>query len=133
MGNTYNTRLNSLILLQKRAVRIVGNIGWSEHSTEIFEQYRILKLCDLVKYQMCLFMYKSNRGIKQNVQSNLHKIKDLHEYNKRSKNNFFTHHASVILRKMSVNSKGITLWNNLPENIKEVHHLMYLKKSKKMK
>ena len=131
-GNTYNTRLNSLILLQKRAVRLVGNIGWNEHSTEIFKQYRILKLCDLVKYQTCILMYKANRGIlPENVQSNFHKIKDVHEYNTRTKNNFFTYHVSLTLRKMSVNSKGITLWNSLPVNIKESVSLNVFKKKLK--
>ena len=118
-GNTYNTRLNNLILLQKRAIRIVDNAGWREHSSEIFRKYRILKLTDLIEYQTCIHMYRANLGIlPENVQKNFSKVTDVHKHNTRNKTNFFICHVSSTLRKMSVNTKGITLWNGLSENVK---------------
>ena len=50
-GNTYNTRLQDLVLLQKRAVRIIDNADWREHSSRIFNKYELLKFLDLVEYQ----------------------------------------------------------------------------------
>ena len=45
--NTYNTRLDSLNFITKESsqnTNVVENIGWNEQSTEIFKQYRLLKL-----------------------------------------------------------------------------------------
>ena len=84
-GNTYSIRLNSLVLLQKRVVRMIANVGWREHS-EIFKKYRILKLLDLINYQTCILRYKANNEILQeNVQHNFCKIKDVHKYSMRRK------------------------------------------------
>ena len=89
-GNTYNTRLRDLVLLQKRAVRIIDNADWREHSSRIFDKYKLLKLADLVEYQTLGLMYKANKGtLTMNIQSRFCKIKEVHEYNTRSKYIYF--------------------------------------------
>ena len=118
-GNTYNTRLNSLTLLQKRAIRIIDNVDWRENSSKIFRKYRTLKLADLIEYQTCILMYKANLGIlPENVQKNFLKVTDIHKYGTRSKNDFFICQVNSSLRKMSVNSRGITVWNSLSESVR---------------
>ena len=89
-GNTYNTRLQDLVLLKKKAVRIIDNADWREHSSRIFNKYKVLKLLDLVEDQTLELMYKANKGtLPMNIQSRFYKIKEVHEYNTRSKYVFF--------------------------------------------
>ena len=61
-GNTYEHRLRDLVLLQKRAVRIIDNVGYRDHTSTIFKKFRLLKLIDIVHYQTYILMFKAYRG-----------------------------------------------------------------------
>ena len=119
-GNTYESRLHDLIVLQKRAIRIIGNVGYRDHTSKLFKSFKCLKLVDIIRLQTCVLMYNANKGIlPRNVQLNFIKHRDVHKYNTRRRNDFFTSQSSTNLRKISVNQKGIELWNALPNRIKE--------------
>ena len=67
-GNTYNSRLKELVLLQKRAVRLIDKAGYREHTSQIFRKYNILKFKDLIDFHSCVIMYKdSNNMLPANV------------------------------------------------------------------
>ena len=61
-GNTYEHRIRDLVLLQKRAVRIIDNVGYRDHTSIILKKYKLLKLVDIVYYQTYVLMYKANQG-----------------------------------------------------------------------
>ena len=70
-GNTYKSRIRDLILLQKRAVRIIDNAGYRDHTTSIFRKYKLLKLEDIIHLQTCILMYKADKGtLPGNIQQN---------------------------------------------------------------
>ena len=56
-GANYCTALKPLILLQKRALRIIGKKPFLHPSTPLFIKYKILKLPDLVKEQSIMTMF----------------------------------------------------------------------------
>ena len=58
-GNTYVTKLNCIILLQKRAIRIVANVSKYYHTNELFKQLKLLKFLDHVKFKSGVFMYNA--------------------------------------------------------------------------
>ncbi len=64
-------------------------------------------------------MYKANINNLRNVQCNFSKNKDIHGYNTRNKNNFHTNNVSKVRRKLSINSRGVAIWNGLNRQIKE--------------
>jgi hypothetical protein len=57
-GNAADIHLNKLILLQKRAIRIISRVQYLEHTTNLFSQLKILKLKDLYQQRCALFTYK---------------------------------------------------------------------------
>ena len=57
-GSTYHTNINPLLILQKRALRIMTFSKFDEHSSPLFKQTNILKLFDLIKFQISISMYK---------------------------------------------------------------------------
>ena len=61
-GNTYPTNINPLFILQKRAVRTMTFCKFDEHSSPLFKQTNILKLSDLIKFQISIFMYKFHKN-----------------------------------------------------------------------
>ena len=56
-GNTYSTSMTPLFLLQKRAVRLIHNVGYREHTKRLFIESRLLKLNDLNKLQTLTVMF----------------------------------------------------------------------------
>ena len=62
-GNTYPTNLMCIIKLQKRAVRIIGNVGYCDHTNPIFISLNLLKFVDLVKLKTSVLMYKCYYGL----------------------------------------------------------------------
>ena len=57
-GGATQTALNKLFYLQKRAVRIVSHSKFRAPTNSIFKDLNILKLTDIHKMQMSLFVYK---------------------------------------------------------------------------
>src|SRR6218665_2968487 len=55
---TYSTRLNCLILLQKRAIRIVAKDSYCAHTWPRFQEYNIMKFDRVNNYHVGIFMYR---------------------------------------------------------------------------
>ena len=62
-GNTYLTNLKSIIILQKRAVRIIGKTKINSHTNPLFYKFRLLKMLDIVKLNTCVVMRKAYYGM----------------------------------------------------------------------
>ena len=62
-GNTYLTNLKSIIILQKRAVRIIDKTKINSHTNPLFYKFRLLKMLDIVKLNTCIVMYKAYYGM----------------------------------------------------------------------
>ena len=56
-GCANKSYLKSLIILQKRAMRIIHNASYNSHTDPIFKSLHILKISDLFTYQSLLFMF----------------------------------------------------------------------------
>lgn len=68
-GNTYQNTINPLIILQKRALRIIHKVGFLEHTHNLFTQSKLLKFDDLVKYNTSIVLYKAfNKLLPPNLQ-----------------------------------------------------------------
>ena len=118
-GNTYASRLHNLNLLQKRVIRVIDKADYLEHTSSLFRKYKMLKLIDIIMLNTCILMYKANKGsLPKHIQSSFVKNKEVHEHNTRRKNDFYYRQTSTKMRKMSVNQKGIELWNGLPNSTK---------------
>lgn len=61
-GSNYDSQLMRLVILQKRAVRLIEYVYPPFSSEPIFKKYNILKLADIVKSQMLLVMHKFVTG-----------------------------------------------------------------------
>ena len=57
-GNAADIHLNKLILLQKRAIRLISNAQFLDHTAPLFAQQNILKLKDLYQQRCAVFSYK---------------------------------------------------------------------------
>ena len=62
-GNTHDSYLEPLILLQKRAVRLVIGAKRNAHTDPIFKKLKLLKLRQIYIYSVQQFVYKYHHGL----------------------------------------------------------------------
>ena len=88
-GNTYQTCLDKLFLLQKKALRIVFNLHIRAHTDALFLEHKILKLKDLYSFQLGQFMFKyNNNHLPKIFNDSFHRNSHVHKYPTRRSNEF---------------------------------------------
>ena len=69
-ANSYVTHIRKLQLLQKKAIRIITSSHYIAHTDPLFAMTKLLKLEDLYKYQLGIFMHKvTHSQLPQNMSS----------------------------------------------------------------
>ncbi len=66
-GNTYNSNIQKIIYLQKKALRIVNDVHYLEHTNSLYKKCKILKLQDVIILESLKFMYKYKLGLLPNI------------------------------------------------------------------
>ena len=57
-GNTYKTRIQKILNIQKKIVRLITFKSYLEHTEPIFKELRILDIFKINDYLTALFMYR---------------------------------------------------------------------------
>ena len=87
-GNTYESRLREISMLQKRIIRIIGCVKLKDHTGHLFKKFGILKVKDLVRFKTCIFIYNVyNNVIPENVKNQFSKNTEIHKYHTRNSSN----------------------------------------------
>ena len=58
-----NTIISKLVTLQKRAIRIINNRGYRSHTDPIFKSQNVLKIVDVHRLYVSLFMYDFHHNL----------------------------------------------------------------------
>ena len=58
--NAYESHINPLIILQKRAIRVITKSEYLAHTNDLFSRNRILKLPDIHKLKLGIYTFKNN-------------------------------------------------------------------------
>ena len=125
-GNTYPTNLARIIKLQKRAVRIIGNLEYTGHTNPVFIVLKLLKFEDIVKINTGVVMFKAFNG-----RLSEHFIVSF--TNTRQKMNFYVKPKRTRLKAFCISCCGVSLWNNLNIGIRRSKTIVLFKKEfKKM-
>ena len=117
-GNAHNKYLNKLIVLQKKAIRIVNNVGYNEHTGPIFKSLRILKLRDLYQLNVARFMYKFTRHLLPSPLSNYFQMYRHHSYGTRQRDNPQAPKHRLSITTKSILNMGPKIWQMIPEELK---------------
>ena len=57
-GNSQPTLLSPIFIKQKRAIRIINNAGYIDHTNPLFKNSKIVKLHDVYKLEVRKFVYQ---------------------------------------------------------------------------
>ena len=132
-GNNYKTRLDRVIKMQKKVVRIITFSSYTESSKPLFQKLQILNVDQINSHQTILFMfdlfnnklpYKFNDVYVLNSQ--------LHSYGTRQSNNIHKQFYRTNYGYYSIQCKGTELWNSFPEDLKNTKSRYSIKKKLKI-
>ena len=120
-GNASSTYLDKLLLLQKKALRIICNTSFRSPTDVLFFDNKILKVADLYLFQLGQFMYKLNaNGLPITFDMMFRKNNAVHNYPTRHNEEYHLPLTRTLLAKTTINFNGPKFWNSLDNDIKTV-------------
>ena len=117
-GNCCKFKINSLFLLQKKAIRICSHAAYRAHTDPLFKCLKTLKLQDIHIYQTALFMFKHTQNLLPFFHDAFTPNSNIHSYPTRHRNDFHLNNPKLLLAHRSIRHLGPDTWNLLPEHIK---------------
>lgn len=119
-GGAYNIHINRIIVLQKRIVRIITSKPYLAHSTPLFLKTKILKLRDVYKFHVGIYMYHLKTDNCINYPD--------HSHDTRNSNNARPSFHRLTQCQLDLSYAGPTVWNTIPPNIRNSPTISLFKK-----
>ena len=89
-ANSHVTHIRKLQLLQKKTIRIITSSHYIAHTDPLFAMTKLLKIEDLYKYQLGIFMHKvTHSQLPQNMSSMFLRTDKIHSHKLRNQNAYF--------------------------------------------
>ena len=123
-GNCFLAHISSLFISQKKAVRIITNNPPLTHTNPLFLDLKILKVSDLYKYNLAIYMYKNMDKFHDNFRIN--------PANTRSGNYYVPSSRRLTqTRNQSIMHQAPIIWENIPTFVKNSVSLASFKRKYK--
>ena len=106
-------------------------MGYLEHTNPLFLQSRILKFMDLVKFKTLQMVFKSRNNLLPRNLQKMFKDKEEGKYNLRRKEDLQQPFVRTTQKSMCISVCGVTLWNELPEEIRHTNSMSQFKRQYK--
>ena len=122
-------RYGEVRINQSKAIQIIYNLNFHDHTSVFFHSSKILKLHDLVTYKTMIILYKANNhSLNERIQAFFKPTKAIHMYGTRQSNLFYVKKTNTTLRLLSLTVKSIKTWNSLTNEITQLPSLTQFKK-----
>ena len=118
-GGTYDSHLHTLVILQKKCLRIIFGVGFLDHTLPLFIRGKILKIKDVHGYSMCCFIYKNSSILESLTRS--------HPYQTRN-TSYIPKFQRLTICQRSVYFSGVKFWNMLSQNLTAIDQFPIFKK-----
>jgi hypothetical protein len=126
---TYESRLHKLVILQKKAVRLIAGIRKREHTGPSFSELHLLRIDQIKDLQICEFFFRLEHGLIPSVfQGYLPHASDIHSHFTRNSSAYRPVKAKSNTRRFTVKFYGTKVWNTIPIDIRHSSSLQVFKK-----
>ena len=126
---TYQTYINKILIIQKKAMRIITHSPFQCHSSPLFKKTNNLNIFQIIEYYASIFMYQELNSTVPNVfQQNRFLSYSYHTYETRNKISIRTPLFKLQFSKRSIFDHGIKIWNNLSPEVKSITNKRIFKK-----
>ena len=119
-GSSPATHINSIVKIQKKAVRIISFSNFRAPSKPLFLSLNLLTFPQIYQLSILSFMHKFHHNRLPIIFSRFYTlVRDTHSFNTRGSTNFQYHvpRCRLQLTQNSIKVKGPFFWNSLPNNI----------------
>ena len=104
--------------MQKKAIRIVNNAGYHDHTNDLFLNTKTLKFFDLVDFITAQMIYKArHKMLPANIQKRFRERDGRYEL--RGELNLKEIGATSTRESMLISVNGVKMWNSFSETIKQ--------------
>ena len=121
-GNACKTFLDQILVLQKRALRLIYFAETNDHAIPFFVNAKILPLQSLYYESVCSLMYDVNKNTApDNILKLFSRISSVHTYNTRASTSehFYTKESRLNVKRNAFSRVGVKIWNGIPQILKE--------------
>ena len=87
-GNTCKSNMNSVVLLQKKIIRIICGVKPREHTDTLYIKLKLLKCEDINKYLLSRLMYRIHHSDITMIDGYFIKNSNIHNYNTRQSDHY---------------------------------------------
>ena len=123
-GGTYSNRLNSIRVLQNRAIRIMSGNDQSLHTSQLYYKTSCLHILDIHKFEVGLFMHSWSINKLPIVPKNYFGYQNkIHPHYSRSANNISYPCFRLSSSQEHVLFSGPKIWNAVPAYLIEIKEL----------
>jgi hypothetical protein len=113
-ANNKTTRLQPLVLLQKRAMRLITTSAHNAHTIPLFSKLNRLTLVDMNKLLIATFMFRSHTKSLPNIFSGYFcSNASIHGHFTRNSSKLHISHARTDVRRFQIRIYGPKLWNSI--------------------
>ena len=126
-GNNYKTAIKPIVLLQKKAIRLVSKSEYYAPTNPLFIDLQTLKLEDLVEFSTALIMYKAHNHLLPTCIQELFQPRDC-QYELRGTAIFKQKKARINNKNRCVSVIGVKIWNSLDTDLKNCNSIYKFKK-----
>ena len=118
--NTYPTRLQKLLNVQKKIVRLINFKSYMDHSEPSFKYLKILNIYQINDYLCSLFMFRFNycQDLPGLFNDYFKQNNALHKHNTRNSIKLHMSYKRTNYRTYTIFHKGVLIWYVLNEEIK---------------
>ena len=108
-ANNYPSKLTRIVVLQKRAVRIIAKVGCRESTAEMFKELKLLRVDQINELEVSILMFKYNSGQAPYRLNQLFKPNHMvHSYGTRNRNNCYIPYRMDVDDALAFSSKNCT-------------------------
>ena len=127
-ASNYPSSLDKIRVLQKRLLRLVTFSEPRTPSAPLFKKLKVLNIEQICSYQTGIFMYKYCKDLLPQVFDNMFSFNNsIHSHFTRQSD--LLHHFPIKtnVARFSVMYHGSTIWNSIPQYLKELNFLTFKK------
>ena len=121
-----DNNLNPLRVLQNKAIKHIYNLPYLEPTNNLYKPKQLMDIDLIYKYKVCCYIFSVTHKQKH---SNINLItnNNIYNHNTRQTNHLSLANIKSNYGKKSVYFQGIKVYNNLPEDLKNIQFLSKFK------
>ena len=133
LGNTYKARIQKLMRIRKKIVRLITFKSYSEHTEMIFKNLGILNVYQINDYLTSIFMFRyfNLKNLPETFANYFATNNEVHHHNTRNTSQLHKTYNRTNYAKHSLSNNGIDIWNGLENQYKNIKSLYTFKRKLK--